>query len=273
VAGGHSSDNMQQGFLSLPDGHPAMMAMADPSSKQEKLDPEEEKKRKNSFATFSSAESSNESFVPYYCFACGSFVMAVDGRLHQMPRRKTDAAIVLESKKRLKHRLHQGDCKTLKREGGVEKQYRWHCTCGVPVSYQSSEWSSECSFVYVIDCSLALNPSIVSLYWREEGKVLPECMTVREEEGKGETLVLQIEIVPEMKRFGIAKLEDKMVVEVASTVVGGDMKEANSEAVKGVTKVLGSSSKYVKLDLGAGALIITGISSKDAMRRIVCAMH
>mmetsp|Transcript_27477 Transcript_27477/g.53601 ORF Transcript_27477/g.53601 Transcript_27477/m.53601 type:complete len:274 (-) Transcript_27477:96-917(-) len=273
---------MQQGFLTLPDGHPAMMVMGEPTGKTEKVDPEEEKKRKNSFATFASGESSNESFVPYYCFACGSFVMAVDGRLHQMPRRKTDSAIVLDSKKRLKHRLEQGEVKTLKREGGVEKQYRWRCTCGVPISYQSSEWTTEVQYVYIIDCSLALNPSVVSLYWREEGRMLPECFSVQqedEEEAKTEgskqepVVVIAIEVVPECKRFGIQKLEERMVVEVAAQVVGGDMKLANSEAVKGVVKVLGSSSKQVKLDHAANALCISGISSKDAMRRLVCAMH
>ena len=31
--------------------------------------------------------------------------------------------------------------KTIQREGGVERQFRWNCaTCGVPVAYESAEW-------------------------------------------------------------------------------------------------------------------------------------
>ena len=118
--------------------------------------------------------------------------MALEVRMHTLPRRKTDAAFVIDGKRPFKHKLKEGECKSIKREGGVEKQYRWVCSCGVPVCYQSTEFSTETPYIYIIDSAVSLNPSMVSLYWRDQGKRLPACVKGQEGEDdeKGKSFVL-----------------------------------------------------------------------------------
>ena len=55
-----------------------------------------------------------------------------------MPKRKTDSAIAIELRGNfVKVNLQKDKIKHLKRENGVEVQYRWKCDCGIPVAYTS----------------------------------------------------------------------------------------------------------------------------------------
>jgi hypothetical protein len=112
-------------------------------------DPEEERKRKRSTQVLESAAEETSStqtdkFCAYYCFACGSFCMAVEGLLHTMPKRKTDFATAVPRKSAIKMRAKEGECKTIQREKGVEKQFRMTCeSCGVPICYQNKAFSTD----------------------------------------------------------------------------------------------------------------------------------
>ena len=113
-------------------------------AEQQKSDdpnPDEEKKRKRSTMVVESQEQTTQSdrFCAYYCFACGSFAMAVEGHssprlrattpqprpsagslkvpwtrgagtglLHTMPRRKTDAATAVPKGSAIKNVFKRG---------------------------------------------------------------------------------------------------------------------------------------------------------------------
>lgn len=53
-----------------------------------------------------------------------------------MPKRKTDNSIAIDLKENfIKMNLQKERIKNIRREGGMEVQYRYRCECGVPVAY------------------------------------------------------------------------------------------------------------------------------------------
>mmetsp|Transcript_27109 Transcript_27109/g.64683 ORF Transcript_27109/g.64683 Transcript_27109/m.64683 type:complete len:269 (+) Transcript_27109:36-842(+) len=266
--------SVQQGFINMPEGHPALMdgrqGPAFTAKSDDAADPEAEKKRKRSTQVLSSEEQSSQSdrFCAYYCFACGSFAMAVEGLLHTMPRRKADASTVLPKKASLKHSFKKGECKSIKREGGTEKQFRWNCgSCAVPICYQSKPFDhEEIDYMYIFDCALAMNPSVVSLYWKDgQSKHTPKCFHL---DGKVASVPIKISI--EGKRFEVKNIGDSVYVTVRASGVGGDMKQANAEALRILAKVIGVSLKQVRIS--TGSLQVTDCPIRDIFRRLICAM-
>ncbi|KXS13570.1 hypothetical protein M427DRAFT_58395 [Gonapodya prolifera JEL478] len=90
----------------------------------------------------------------YYC-VCGEYVLILDTRLSNVPTRRTDGARVLVNAKR-KYKLNvqeAGRPVYLKRENGVEKQYRFCCTrCKLVVAYQvESPVVREDRYTYVVN--------------------------------------------------------------------------------------------------------------------------
>jgi len=73
----------------------------------------------------------------YYCALCGALCLVCEESIDKLPVRRTDSAIILQfGKFYYKQYLKQGEHKYIKREEGVEPQWRWHCSCGVRVGYQ-----------------------------------------------------------------------------------------------------------------------------------------
>ncbi|KAI8853521.1 hypothetical protein BC829DRAFT_289820 [Chytridium lagenaria] len=86
----------------------------------------------------------------YYCI-CGEFLLILDTVINKLPRRQTDGAYILNTKKRT-HKLNTvpGPIKIVKREKGFEKQCRYCCPrCGLFVSYDQNS-----TFYYFLDGSL-----------------------------------------------------------------------------------------------------------------------
>ena len=78
-----------------------------------------------------------------FCMCCGESVLILgpEAALADLPRRRTDGAIVLEKGKvtfRLKSKPRE--TKVLKRAAGFERQYRFGCwNCGVTLGYRTEE--------------------------------------------------------------------------------------------------------------------------------------
>ena len=65
-------------------------------------------------------------------------------------------------------------------------------------------------FLYVFDCALAMNPSVVSLYWKDgEGKHVPKCFSV-----DGKVASVPIKIQAEGRRFEVKNIADSLYVQV-----------------------------------------------------------
>ncbi|KIM90923.1 hypothetical protein PILCRDRAFT_811418 [Piloderma croceum F 1598] len=81
----------------------------------------------------------------YYCI-CGEFILVIDKSLATLPRRKTDGAIIIRSQdsddgkaRVFKLNANAGEPVLLERQGGHERQFRFHCPrCTLPIGYQST---------------------------------------------------------------------------------------------------------------------------------------
>ncbi|PPQ99045.1 hypothetical protein CVT24_003605 [Panaeolus cyanescens] len=89
--------------------------------------------------------SSAASLRVYYCI-CGEFILVIDKSLASLPRRKTDNAIIIRSQtsdlgpaRVFKFNAVAEPPILLEREGGHEKQYRFHCPrCSLKIGYQTT---------------------------------------------------------------------------------------------------------------------------------------
>ena len=72
-------------------------------------------------------------------------VLALVGTtLGELPRRRTDGSYVVSEETHLKkHRMVEGEVKRLKREKGIEQQYRYNCSdCGLFLCYRPVHWGN-----------------------------------------------------------------------------------------------------------------------------------
>jgi hypothetical protein len=77
-----------------------------------------------------------EKLNTYFCSLCGRIVFVTNTFLEQLPRRRTDNAISIElCENFIKLSLDRDRVKHLKRENGIEIQYRWKCQCGITIGY------------------------------------------------------------------------------------------------------------------------------------------
>ncbi|OCH92908.1 hypothetical protein OBBRIDRAFT_772548 [Obba rivulosa] len=129
--------------------------------------------------------SSTAALRVYYCI-CGEFILVIDKSLATLPRRKTDGAVVIRSqdsekgKARIfKLNANAKDPILVEREGGHERQFRFHCPrCSLPVAYQSTPPPVKSgSFVYIFKGALS----------QAQGQVPPDAF---EDEPTGSTDVI-----------------------------------------------------------------------------------
>ncbi|KAL6309636.1 hypothetical protein BKA93DRAFT_275662 [Sparassis latifolia] len=89
--------------------------------------------------------SSTAALRVYYCI-CGEFILVIDKSLASLPKRKTDGATIVRTRddalgkaRIFKLNATPKDPLLVEREGGHERQYRFHCPrCTLPVAYQST---------------------------------------------------------------------------------------------------------------------------------------
>ncbi|KAI0921801.1 hypothetical protein AcW1_004324 [Taiwanofungus camphoratus] len=107
--------------------------------------------------------SSTASLRVYYCM-CGEFILVIDKSLASLPRRETDGAVVIRSQDSElgKARIFKLNATAkepilVERQGGHERQYRFHCPrCTLPVAYQSTPPPVKSGpFVYIFKGALS----------------------------------------------------------------------------------------------------------------------
>ncbi|KAF8592390.1 hypothetical protein K439DRAFT_1318318, partial [Ramaria rubella] len=92
----------------------------------------------------------------YYCI-CGEYLLVIDRNLSNLPRRKTDGAIIIRSedtpaaKARIfKLNATPSGAVLVQRTGGHERQWRFHCPrCTLPVGYQTTPPPGKGPFLYI----------------------------------------------------------------------------------------------------------------------------
>ncbi|KAH9853576.1 hypothetical protein C2E23DRAFT_821896 [Lenzites betulinus] len=107
--------------------------------------------------------SSTAALRVYYCI-CGEFILVIDKSLATLPRRQADGATVIrchdtEDAKARVFKLNGApkDPILVERQGGHEKQYRFHCPrCALPVAYQTTPPPAKSGpFLYVFKGALS----------------------------------------------------------------------------------------------------------------------
>ena len=83
-------------------------------------------------------EQFQRTFTTLHCTHCTHYAAILSSPLDALPLRHTDGAHILQTDKHMfKLKLRQGNVVALRRERGVEKQWRWNCQhCQLPVAYQ-----------------------------------------------------------------------------------------------------------------------------------------
>ncbi|KAG0165856.1 hypothetical protein DFQ28_008221 [Apophysomyces sp. BC1034] len=91
----------------------------------------------------------------YYCL-CSEFLLVIDADLRQLPRRRTDNAIVVSNSRRTyKLTAEPDDCVIIRRRDGFEKQYRYRCPrCNLWIAYEMTENRKLGPYTYLVDCAL-----------------------------------------------------------------------------------------------------------------------
>ena len=94
--------------------------------------------RMRSHLAHTADEQIQRTFTTLHCTHCTHYAAILSASLSALPRRLTDSAHILQTERHMfKLKLDRGSVVALRRERGVEKQWRWNCRqCGLPVAYQ-----------------------------------------------------------------------------------------------------------------------------------------
>jgi len=97
----------------------------------------------------------------FYCSICGEHAVASDIDILTMPRRSTDNAIALEEAVYFhKKYANFGERILLRRQNGVEKQYRFYCRqCRQPLGYRSSPPTETSKYSYFYNGAVVTSQS------------------------------------------------------------------------------------------------------------------
>mmetsp|Transcript_29283 Transcript_29283/g.80182 ORF Transcript_29283/g.80182 Transcript_29283/m.80182 type:complete len:198 (+) Transcript_29283:95-688(+) len=92
----------------------------------------------------------------FYCSICGELCITSDADVKTMPKRSTDSAIALDEALYFhKKYANFGEKILLRRQNGVEKQYRFYCRqCRQPLGYRPNPATETCKFSYFYKDSL-----------------------------------------------------------------------------------------------------------------------
>merc|ERR1712216_878180 len=96
-----------------------------------------------------------------YCSICGELCVTCDGDVNTMPKRSTDSAIALDEAMYFhKKYANFGEKILLRRQNGVEKQYRFYCKqCRQPLGYRPSKANEVSKYTYFYNDSLVEDQS------------------------------------------------------------------------------------------------------------------
>ena len=94
--------------------------------------------RMRSHLAHAADEQIQRTFSTLHCTHCTHYTAILSTTLASLPVRHTDGAHILQTDRHMfKLKVDRGSVVALRRERGVEKQWRWNCRqCGLPVAYQ-----------------------------------------------------------------------------------------------------------------------------------------
>eukprot|EP00741_Cyanophora_paradoxa_P021142 tig00021339_g20407.t1 len=260
----------------------------------ENRDYEEEKRlaaledaKKRTTTTLQSKEHDELGLEVYYCRACGTYALVLATQIHKLPRRRTDGSYVVEVQAHgCRLSLEKGKVVAVKRDAGVEKQYRFQCSsCDLVIAYQNSDFESSPKYVYVCESALTNNPSAFLKVKQHHGDV-PACIDKdkekESEEGAaggsskaGPACRLFVEVTPEAPRTQLVAINDTAVTILATGSSQGA--RVNEEVLSFLAFVLGVGPGAVTLEGGSKSakktLRVAGLGPREAHDRLFAALR
>ncbi|CAG9333159.1 unnamed protein product [Blepharisma stoltei] len=85
-------------------------------------------------------------FISYYCSLCGDHAFVSSVPLIELPRRRTDFSLIIPASQSMVFQRYMapGDIIGVRRENGIEKQWRWKCKgCNIDLGYQCVNFDSK----------------------------------------------------------------------------------------------------------------------------------
>merc|ERR1712137_355565 len=91
-----------------------------------------------------------KTLLTFYCSICGELSCTTDADIPKLPKRSTDKAFVMDEATHFtKKYTNFGEEILLRRQNGVEKQYRFYCKqCRQPLGYRPSPPSETSKYTY-----------------------------------------------------------------------------------------------------------------------------
>jgi hypothetical protein len=172
--------------------------------------------------------------------------MILGKQLSLLPRRRTDNSyVVVEQTQLHKNKLQAGEVKAIKREKGVEKQWRLVCPngeCGVTLAYRPAPHEEPTQFLYLLENSVTEN--LASVLAAQAAKVVvPRCISVSPwPAGVRITLTL----LPGAARTRFVSVDHELAaLELASS---GEESSRNTECATYLAGLLQRSPEHVHLE-------------------------
>ena len=210
----------------------------------------------------------DEALAVQFCMCCGESVLILgpETQLADLPRRRTDGAIVLERGATV-FKLNAKDkgTKVIKRPGGFERQHRLSCwNCGVLLAYRA-EASEEAKYTYLLPDATGQQADLYLAMYQ-----VPPCI-----QPTGERSVrIAMEVQTGQPKRVLTRVSDSEV----AVCVCAPAKEglANAELVEYMAKVLSVTKSQLSLARGwsnqSKFLLVSGVKPVDVYKRLKAAV-
>lgn len=197
-----------------------------------------------------------------YCLCCGESVLILGPatELSNLPRRRTDGAIVLDRASAVfKFKTEAKETKLIKRAGGVERQHRMGCwNCGVRIAYRAEE-AEDAALTYLLPDATGTQ---AELYLQMNQ--VPPC--IQSTGAKSVRIAIDVQ-VGQTKRVISAVTDSEVVVQVCAQAREG---LANAELLDFMQKVLSVTRSNLSLARGWSTsskfLLVSGLEAVDVFK-------
>ena len=96
-------------------------------------------------------EALDATYCRLVCKTCAKFCLKLTKSYSELPKRRTDNSVVVLENLVVALDMAKGDALAIKREKGVERQYRLHCVqCDMPLAYRSVPFGKQGKFLYLM---------------------------------------------------------------------------------------------------------------------------
>mmetsp|Transcript_32411 Transcript_32411/g.85056 ORF Transcript_32411/g.85056 Transcript_32411/m.85056 type:complete len:290 (-) Transcript_32411:243-1112(-) len=204
-----------------------------------------------------------------YCMCCGESVLILGPNvaLADLPRRRTDGAIVLERETTIyKLNSKARETKVIKREGGYERQHRFGCwNCGVLLGYRAED-SEDAPLTYILSDATGMQADLYLQMFQ-----VPQCI---QETGKLSVRIALEVLCGQTKRALRAVEAEHVGVSVTAPAREG---LANAELLDYMQKILAVQRSELQLSRGWSAqtkfLLVSGLKAVDIFKKLKAAVE